>query len=233
MSKLFLAILSAFFLYTQSSVAGDHIGNGGDGVLCMGAGYFYDLYELEKIDGIPADLPEQRISPYEIAQRVIERQSSVDAEFKNRMLSYLNNFASNHVFVLGRMTEIDDNPSREKKRACQFVQAAISIPPLKDKGWSYKINAVFWKKLTRKDQAALILHEILYRFAREKGQRNALSAKMINKAMLMNSEARQNSCWLLAQRQKLNLVATGEKAFIQDRYVDISRNLVSSDCSLQ
>jgi hypothetical protein len=77
---------------------------------------------------------------------------------------------------------------------CELKQIAIQIrnPDLFDK--RYVINQDLWNSLDTDNQAALVLHEIIYRMAIEQGASDSVGARLINS--LIFSDTVSNLDWI-------------------------------------
>lgn len=205
--KIVLLLLSCLVVSTAMAQQ-DRVGNGGDFVRCRknpnGMYYFYDYYELVVIKKVNPKMPDTH-NPYKAARLIIERQSDRDFVFKNILLTYLAEMENNVHRMEQPLLPINDNPSMTLKFPCELMQAAISLSV--SGHWHYFISEEAWISMNTKNKAALILHEIIYRFAYEHGHRSSQAAIAINQLMMTSGKdlgSDPNALWDL--RERLNLI---------------------------
>jgi hypothetical protein len=181
-----------FFLLTFLSVpahAGNLVGNGGLVINCSGGSGpltlmpefsaldFFEYNEEEK--GIDSSLLGIAGDAEDIVSEVLLRLSRIDRPRASRYRHWLAKFREESQFQdiqlprtmdAGRVQEIPDN--------CRLMQAVIQVTPRQNSSTRYIIDQMIWGKLSRIDQAGLIVHELVVRDAREEA---LLSTEMIRK----------------------------------------------------
>lgn len=211
MKSLILVVISLIF---SSSLlhASDRVRNGGDFVRCANSPqsiYFYDYYELVKIQNKSPIWPTGKSDPFDIAQQIIQRQSDKNKKFKDLMLTYLIDMKQNMYFHNVELEPINDNPNYIIKSRCVLLQAAISFS--ENNKWQYHIESDAWEGISNYNKTMLILHEIIYRFASEKGQRTSTAAKKLNHAFLLSGDGWTDEKYIFNLRRELDLLLPEEE----------------------
>ncbi len=167
-----------------SLAEGTKDGGGGIGVLCHGSLRTLDLYEAEevhhyKLDPIHGDLDENlKIYQARMAAYFSEKEADpLSRDFQNSALS------SMHFMLMDRIKDIPPNhilvsshdaTLPKLKPECSFVQIILYQPDglvLRDRK--------LWDRLTAQNQAAILLHEELYEFARGLHERTSDNTRQI------------------------------------------------------
>ena len=166
--------------------------------------FFYDYYELAVVKKKSVHIPHTH-NPYKAASEVIRRQSDRDIVFKNMLLTYLAEMEKSVHFTDKPLVPVNDNPNAIFKFPCEIMQAAISLSV--SGYWHYFIFKEAWDAMNTKNKTALILHEILYRFAYEHGHRSSHAAIALNQLMMTSGkdlDSDPDALWNL--REELNLI---------------------------
>ena len=163
--------LTALLSVTQAS-AGHDKGNGGFAIQCMTEGTIrtevLDLYEARWVRNLTMKTFTSQ-DPYEIATQVAHR---LDARSPKRAARYVEGIAKFHdkaSFVSNaQWTDVGDYGPIFIPHNCQVVPAAIQKRFSIEEEPTFFVQKEIWDQLPVVDQAALILHEIIYReFAHE------------------------------------------------------------------
>ncbi|MBC7465142.1 MAG: hypothetical protein H7256_04060 [Bdellovibrio sp.] len=186
----------------------DRVRNGGTYVTCSNLSYFYDLYELTKIQKIEPVIPIGK-NPFQMASDIIDRQSDQNIVFKNLLRTYLQDMKKNMIFSNQKLIINGDIPTYTIQRDCQMFQAAVS--GMQDDQWVCYLYGGSWDLLDYDNQTALILHEIIYRITSDLGATTSTSAKLINQKLLVTKYDDSNSKnSLFNLRKKLNALLPQE-----------------------
>jgi hypothetical protein len=162
--KSYLLFLFVFFI--QTSFAGDSKGNGGNALVCLDENSKNHLLALDHYEAIinyGADIPgDESMEELELALNLIDRLESLGRHRYQRMRLAAQNFY-NYVkwvdFPLGKIEDIGNYSIPFDCKLYQVVNQNRKILP-RDK--KYLIEKNIWSKLSKRDRAVLIIHEILY-----------------------------------------------------------------------
>ncbi len=164
------------------------IGNGGDVIKCEDSRplELLDYFEAVKIRGWSIDLGNGETSKdmVEFAIRRLESYSPTRAELYR---NYASTFFEEAKFLEEtNLTDIPDSNHIALPRGCSIAQIANQSEPLFDGDKRYLIANDIWKELPERDQAGLILHEIIYREAISLGHSNSVSVRILNAVISSN-----------------------------------------------
>ncbi len=171
--------------------AGGSVGNGGDGIVCRSGTKpeveTLDLYEARTMRGITAELGGPQLSWRDKLDIALTRLEKIDhfraAHYQDR----LNTFLSEASFIPGiKLIDIPDSQQVILPSQCTIEQVAIQKPPQFPGDAYYVVNKDLWDLMSTDNQAALVLHEIVYREAIEFGHQNSISARYFNSLVLSN-----------------------------------------------
>lgn len=178
MKKLLLGLI--FTATLSTSFAGDK-GNGGVGISCPQTmenealrGYmFFDYYEAITKYKVTV-VPPSGNTVYEKVEDLISRIADHDPERAEKYLTWLESFES-EAARLGRTTlpESKDMSLARFDSRCKLTQAILQGEPLLPGDARYTINSDFFNKLDLNQQAYGVMHEIIFREAREIGHENS------------------------------------------------------------
>ncbi len=178
MKKLLLGLI--FTATLSTSFAGDK-GNGGVGISCPQTmenealrGYmFFDYYEAITKYKVTV-VPPSGNTVYEKVEDLISRIADHDPERAEKYLTWLESFES-EAARLGRTTlpESKDMSLARFDSRCKLTQAILQGEPLLPGDARYTINSDFFNKLDLNQQAYGVMHEIIFREAREVGHENS------------------------------------------------------------
>lgn len=179
-------VLVTVILFSSVSKAGisewNERGNGGDILLCSrnnGAEvyfHFYDVYEADVRYGLKAQIPavnetlsqdEQRVVIFEsFLNRIAQKDPQRAQQYKTWMATF---FAESQFVKGSHLGDIPDTGIGIIPAACQLKQLIAQNPdPFLPYEARYFIDPKFWQVLSVQDQAAALLHELVYRGALEK-----------------------------------------------------------------
>lgn len=164
------------------------VGNGGDGLVCRSdAGAiqsieFLDYFEGRVLRAVVPDLGEQQLSVEAKVGLALGRLADLDHE---RFLQYsaeFGGFFANVQWVRGvNLIDIPDygqlpiDPTH-----CKLEQLAIQRKPEIPGDKRYIINGDLWDQMSNDSKAGLVLHEIIYRDAIQRGHTNSMMVRYFN-----------------------------------------------------
>lgn len=179
MKALLVALL---FLSALPAQAGQE-GNGGDVIVCAdGSVMLLDRYEADQMRGIVFDDSLVGANAVATVANALQRYASIDSLRASAYQSRLNEFMSQTRFVNDAgLIDIPDSQHLNVPTGCSVKQAAVQRKPVFPQDPFYVIDNTIWQALSVKDQAGLILHEIVYREAIEAYQHtNSVRARYFN-----------------------------------------------------
>jgi len=176
----FLPLMAFLVLISgQYAVAyGGMEGGGGKGVLCGNQVRVLDLYEAEVVHHLPVT-PSQNdlyayIANYGLAVGYYQSETGFDldnASYKSMVLDFYKKEVIDKFSDIASGTRLPFTPDAtlpSLPSGCSFVQIALFA----DTGVLYR-DREYWDQLSIQDQAALILHEGIYRGRRLEGEMNS------------------------------------------------------------
>lgn len=160
-------------------------GNGGNIILCPGPetsvkGMFYDVYEAAARYHIAAQFPAVakceldangnyadacKAEAQKLAAQLLSRLRKIDANFEAVLLPFVQNFWNETGLVEADLFPVADSGLGFIPVGCTLKQLAIQHVPRNKDDRRYFIAVNLLKYLSIEEQAALILHEVLYRWA--------------------------------------------------------------------
>jgi hypothetical protein len=160
-------------------------GNGGDVLLgCENNsfnGKVLDYYEAESLLGLQIDLDSTNSSPEQIAMNALSRIPSFDGERRSRLQGWVTEFMSDAVFAPGiQLKRIDDSGELGIPKGCRLEQAAVQEDPRFPEAKRYLVSKDVWDLMDKKNQAGLILHEVIYREAISYGHTDSIRTRYFN-----------------------------------------------------
>lgn len=174
MTKWGLGLLFAG-VWGTTAWAGESSGGGG-AVVCYDArkeitsARLYDYFESDaKSWGFDRQLGAASLSYPEKVRQAIQRFRIIDSFLAGILDNELDFFLTNHAFVGGQLTGISDaDPDVLPEVGCEIEQAAMQRTPQVPGDKYFMLSQRIWSALNSDDKAGLVLHELLYKYAREK-----------------------------------------------------------------
>ncbi|MEK2645804.1 hypothetical protein [Bdellovibrio sp. BCCA] len=179
MNKYVSTLIGTVMLLTGTSAhshlrLGDEIGNGGGALLCK---YdltgtteilFYDEYEARfRYDYYVSRLPGDQ-SPQESAVAFLEGIKKFDPELFEIAARYARSFIGDAALLVeSRFLNTPDIGFGFIPSNCQYIQLIIQKPPIFPGDLRYWVDFDHWQLLTNNQKGIAIVHEVLYRHARE------------------------------------------------------------------
>lgn len=189
MQKRFLSTFVVLLTLMGSVSRGSdwtEVGNGGDVIVCRRGPQtytMYDAYESEHRYGLtPKYPPYQDIDRSEyphnskeyfyvaaqIAQSMVERLRLLDPVRYRKYSDWISQYESEAQFLdNATLTDIPDTGIGTLPAGCYLEQLIIQRPPRFPGQPRYMIAHDFWRYMSFEDQVVAILHEVIYRDARE------------------------------------------------------------------
>lgn len=179
MNKYVSTLLGTLILLTATSAhsrlrLGDEIGNGGGALICkydlVGVTeiLFYDEYEARfrydyDVTRSPGDM-----TPQESAVAFLESIKKFDPELFEIAAGYARSFIGDAALLVdSRFLNTTDIGFGFLPSNCQYIQLIIQKPPVFPGDQRYWVDFDHWQLLTNNQKGIAIVHEVLYRHARE------------------------------------------------------------------
>lgn len=191
LNKLF--VLSFALLVGVNGWAGDKARNGGSVIECADGvpKEMLDTFEAREVFSLNL-WPGFGATPVEKALDIVANRLPVmDAGRRQIYTAWINEFMKRAEFATGvALPELADSNPVAVPVNCKLVQIAIqrdfNLPIVK----RYLINGDLWNKMDVDNQAALILHEVIYREAILRGQSDSVNSRLFS-GLLQSSNAEQ------------------------------------------
>ncbi|WP_413584959.1 hypothetical protein [Bdellovibrio sp. HCB274] len=173
-SLVFLAVL---FLAPLTWGRSTEFGNGGNAVICPGSPIMYDAYEAQARYGMTPVYPTVQSNPVcsnpnsacssqtLMAKTIIRRLKSLDPELELILQRLVDGFWNEALLTQSELLSVNDTGIGFIERGCELKQLALQHEPLFEEDSRYFIAKRIWDNMFPKDQAALIIHEVLYNYA--------------------------------------------------------------------
>lgn len=166
-------------LVANFAAAETTVGNGGDLVVCrhqdgsIKSVELLDYFEARELRGIHADINS--------AAEALDRLKRLSPKRAARYQLAVNEFHSNALFKAGiELTDISDSDHDLLPSGCKVEQLAIQRKPQFPEDKLYLINKDLWDLMSARDQAGLILHEVIYRDTLDAGKTDSRTARYFN-----------------------------------------------------
>lgn len=179
----FLAWLFVFFGTSLNVLAETEIGNGGDVVICVLSGdaqektyELLDSYEARVLRNFEIDLGTTE-SYLDRALFAIERLKTLDPRRYQTYKSRAEEFSTRIRFVNDSLQDIPDHGELDLDSTCTIEQIAIQQEGEFPEDKLYKINRHLWDKLDVDSQAILLLHEVIFWDALQRGHQDSRKAR--------------------------------------------------------
>jgi hypothetical protein len=204
----FLFKLIVLTLYSCEILAGNKVGNGGNVIFCernlnsTAPTTLLDFYEnsagLEAVTGTANEIAEQRLLKLKAASQKLSGQ------YLERLNSIWNEIDFRDDIQL---TEIKDSHHLFVPKDCNVKQIAIRKAQIEGGEKRFIFRKDLWEKLEARDQAGLILHEIVYEHLARLGEEDSIKARKINRA-LFSKNLNSNDFWKLIKELDVPIYPT-------------------------
>lgn len=195
-----VTILSTALLFIASTIsapsaqAGGEVGNGGDAVVCPVAGTTtkkvetLDVFEARTLRGIKLDLGPSSLSWQDKVDLAIHRLDVLDVKRADRLRGWAKTFVADSVFAAGIvLTDIPDSKQVALPKDCTIEQVVVQKVPAFAKDRYYTFSKDLWDLLDSDNQAAIVLHELIYREAITFEHRNSTASRYFNSLVFSDS----------------------------------------------
>ena len=172
-------IYLATFLFSQISLAGGTLGNGGNVLICPEQITLLDFYESESLRNISITQGSTKNSLQENMEIILNQFSKQDPKRAEKYLLEWKRFFSETLFVTNtNIGTIDDSDHVFIPTNCYVQQTAIKLLQRFPQDPKYVIDQDTWDQMDSVQKAGLIMHELIY------GEMNHSTSQ---KARYMNS----------------------------------------------
>lgn len=186
---LAMAILASCGTSPSDLQNGDAEGNGGDVVICKRDGKdtieLLDYYEMRVMmaDMVP-DLGPKEWSPDKKVKHVLERLRRIDPFRADEFAVEAGKFDKFAYFFDQDLADVPDHGHVVLEPGCHIEQIAIFFPEAMPSEKRFQINTRLWNRLDNDHKAGLMLHEVIYRYARLKeGHPNSKRARYFHESL--------------------------------------------------
>ncbi len=165
-------------LSTTAYADGNRVGNGGDVIQCPNKVELLDLYESTQ----ELQTFEKSETTQEIVQKVLRNIERLNPnqgrQYLNRAAEFMDevDFKNDAKLVNIRDSKHLFKPSEKE---CKLKQIAIRRADATKASKRFIISKDLWDQLDNKNQAALILHEIIYEHLYKLGEENSVKARIL------------------------------------------------------
>lgn len=182
-------ILVVFMLLIAGPSFASRVGNGGDGVYCEKEGRvsveLLDFFE-GRLRGWPPVLIGETVE--EKIELFIQKVEKFDLYLGIVLREGFDHYLQNRRFTDNELVDIPDSEHVQLPKGCQIRQAAIFRMPheLIPGEPVYLVNQDLWDLMDKNSKAGLVLHEILYRYARITHHQDSVVARLVLTALASN-----------------------------------------------
>ncbi|KYG63657.1 hypothetical protein AZI86_12565 [Bdellovibrio bacteriovorus] len=162
---------------------GGTVGNGGDVVVCpaLNTVLLLDIYEADKLRGFKLSLGSSELTVKQKIQIAIARLKRLDPVRASTVDYNANTFFKEAKFISGiALRDVEDSLEPFLPAGCHKEQIAIQNAKVVPEDPFYVVNAELWEKLDNDNQAALVIHEAIFRAAR--GTWSSSLVRLLNSA---------------------------------------------------
>lgn len=182
--------------------ASKEVGNGGVVMSCpQQTAVTYDLYEGEILRKLTPIWQNNSHGPLALAKEIAHRMSTINPILEAKLQSYLDSFLSEAQFENINLVRVPDDAAIALCPEGQLTQAVVQRAPMFVGDVRYYVSQNIWDEMSQLDQAALLLHEVIYRVAIEGGRDVALASRYLNSLLWADKLG------TLSQYELLNLFA--------------------------
>lgn len=206
MNKIIIFLLLITTTFSASASSGNEVGNGGDVLVCPDRIQLFDFFEFQ---GQHGDSIEERTGDYkEIAKEVIKQLQKHDVAFAKLLERRLETFMDNaHLVSDAKLVNIKDTQSLVRKigKDCTVEQVAILKKKVLATEKKFLINKEFWEKLSETHKAGLVIHELIYEYFADLGEKNSVNARGLNSYLFSNnfSKVSTEEYWKMIRSMKV------------------------------
>ena len=209
MKKILLILV---FVYSSAfASSGNEVGNGGDAVICLSSNklenvQLFDFFELANQQG--EVIKDRSGTNEQIVKSIILQLKNHDVKLSSILQKRSNEFLYNTQFVSnGSLVDIKDsnNLISIPSKNCKIEQIAIFKKKVLSNEKKFLINEVLWKKLSETHKAGLIIHELIYEYFSDLGEKDSVNARALNTFLFSEKFSKTNTedYWKFIQSMKV------------------------------
>ncbi len=192
-------LVLALALISPIAFAGNERGNGGDAVVCYNQDgsiksvEFFDLYEAKERFKFTL-VPSQAETLEEKVDELIGRIAPLNPSRAEKYRAWAKTFFSEADFLTDKeLIDIPDTGWAYFPKGCAIKQAVIQHEPVFAMDKRYTINKEYWDAMSLDNQAALVVHELVFReTSSEFGHKTSQSARYFHALVEANQLADMN-----------------------------------------
>ncbi len=187
-------------------MGGNEVGNGGNAVVCGEHAELLDIYEAGILRKMKVDSKIKGTNAFEIANTRIEMLSGTDPKTAKIIAKGLRKLKDEISFESDlKLRPIDDSrhsfePSDPK---CHIEQLAVLRKKVMPGEKRVLVNEVIWKKMTPIHQAGLLLHESIYKYLSNLGEKDSTKARYLVTFILSDALNTPDSYWEIIKKFRL------------------------------
>jgi hypothetical protein len=188
--------LAILLISSITAFAGGFSEGGGKGVVCKDANgtvasvASLDLFESEQIRGLTFDDSLLGADEFATVANIIARIEARDPYLAGILTERLTAWLTeSRLLPNSHLPDVNDSFSVVIPVGCELAQLAVQREPQFPGDPFYLIDKSLWDVMANRDRAALVLHEIIYRYARTLGQMNSINVRFYNATMSSTSAA--------------------------------------------
>ena len=181
-------ILVMLILVGSSAFAksGNEVGNGGDVVICLSSKNIrsVELFDFFEFNNQHGEVIINRVGSKElIANSILTQLHAHDIKLATILQNRLSTFLNQTQFVPnGSLVNIEDsnNLITPIKKNCTIEQGAILKKKVLLNDKKFLINESLWDQLSETHKAGLMLHELIYEYFSDLGEKDSVNARALN-----------------------------------------------------
>jgi hypothetical protein len=232
-----ILISSLFAAAAWAGGHGDSAGNGGTVMACQPNTaqetlITYDIYEGQVQRHLTPDMGATGMDYLQKVELVINRIPEQNAEFRQTLLNYLQEFKTHSEFGDFDLVPVDDTGQLVLAPGCIIRQAAVQREPFSSVEKRYFLDQKIWNRLDENSKAALVLHEIVYRMTIVAGHNTSVGARLLNSILMDGHGILRQPCLYLSVLNDLQ-TAQDQFAKIGDLTVLVPNSSISPACQLK
>lgn len=161
-------ILIGILIFATQAQAGTAGSGGGNSLICENGApvLLYDYVEAEQLRGITFDNALLAKDEYTTALKVLARVNKIDPIRAEKYSAHVRAFKDEAAFLTDmNLPKIDDTGGVVIPVGCELRQTVVQKVPRFPEDKRYQVDKNAWDRMSIRDRAGLILHEVIYREA--------------------------------------------------------------------
>lgn len=177
--SLLLLIPLVLSLKSFEAAAQNRVGNGGDVIECASHTELLDFYESDKDLKMFAATVKYEAVLEEVLKNIERLNPKQSKHYKKRALEMI---AESDFKKDIALTDVKDSKHLfiPKNKSCELKQIAIRRHQATLSGKRFVIDKELWDKLSERDKAGLVMHEVIYEHLFKLGEEDSVKAREIN-----------------------------------------------------